>query len=214
MIQPLIVCILQVLVCVCVCVCAAMNENCYSSAVSRRTARLEIHQKIRTTPSWKTILKCAGPKIWRKMRCTRSEGLHTNKTSNGGQQEEDFGEMCVTPQTVVCAMDGFRRRRTSLFSLLDGCLPVSTARAWFFGLPCVNSPARRRKPDGTFLGFTSIPFEPSEIGDPGKKGLSSSFAAEVSFFPRNCRPSKSFKPFCAVFVEPFYINGIPFTAAA
>ena len=26
---------------------------------------------------------------------------------------------------------------------------------------------------GTFLGFTSIPFEPSEIGDPGKKGLSS-----------------------------------------
>ena len=35
---------------------------------------------------------------------------------------------------------------------------------------------------GTFLGFTSIPFEPSEIGDPGKKGLSSFFAAEVSFF--------------------------------
>ena len=120
----------------------------------------------------------------------------------------------MTPQTVVCAMDGFRRSRTSLFSLLDGCLPFSTTRAWFFGLPCVNSPARRRKPDGTFLGFTSIPFEPSEIGDPGKKGLSSSFAAEVSFFPRNCRPSKSFKPFCAVFIEPFYINGIPFTAAA
>ena len=143
------------------------------------------------------------------MRCTRSEGPHTNKTSNGGQQEEDFGEMSVTPQTVVCAMDGFRRSRTSLFSLLDGCLPFSTARAWFFGLPCVNSPARRRKPDGTFLGFTSIPFEPSEIGDPGKKGLSSSFAAEVSFFPRNCRPSKSFKPFCALFVEPFLYQWDP-----
>ena len=97
---------------------------------------------------------------------------------------------------------------------MDHGLPFSTARAWFFGLPCVNSPGRRRKPDGTFLGFTSIPFEPSEIGDPGKKGLSSSFAAEVSVFPRNCRPSKSFKPFCALFVEPFYINGIPFTAAA